>query len=74
MALGVSLIPHLWPANYLEEDQPAVQMAAELVNLLELLIDLYSEFCWVIIFPHPFSKQFGKKGNLKRSILLSPQL
>lgn len=44
------------------EDQPAVQMDAEFVNLLELLIDLHSEFYWAIIFPHPFSKQSWKKN------------
>lgn len=35
-------------------------MDAELVNLLELRIDLHSEFCWAIIFPHPFSSLGGK--------------
>lgn len=57
------------------EDQPAVQMDAEFVNLLELLIDLHSEFYWAIIFPHPFSKQsWKKKCNLRLNFLLSPEL
>lgn len=36
-------------------------MDAELVNLLELLIDLHSEFCWAIIFPSSFQQSLGKK-------------
>lgn len=59
-------MPPLWSANYPAEDEPAVQMEAELVNLLETLIGLHSECCSPLGYYFPSSLQQTEFCRVKK--------